>query len=79
MRNLANRAREYLRLPASVGVPEQVDGISGTSIADPIYTAVVGILLLAQKYGTAKKTFKFTFSLGKSMVSLKAIFQKFMP
>ncbi|MBP9812378.1 cell division protein FtsA [Candidatus Gracilibacteria bacterium] len=79
MRGLADRAREYLRLPASIGVPEQVEGISGTSIADPIYTSVVGTLLLAQKYGTAKKPFKFTFSPGKSMSSLKALFKKFMP
>ena len=79
MRGLADGAREYLRLPASIGVPEQVEWISGTSIADPIYTSVVGTLLLAQKYGTAKKPFKFTFSPGKSMSSLKALFKKFMP
>jgi cell division ATPase FtsA len=79
MRWLADRAREYLRLPASIGVPEQVEWVSGTSIADPIYTSVIGTLLLAQKYGTAKKPFKFTFSPGKSMSSLKALFKKFMP
>jgi cell division protein FtsA len=79
MRWLADLARDYLRLPASIGVPEQVDGISGTSIADPIYTTVVGTLLLAQKYGTAKKPFKFSFSPGKSFSSLKALFKKFIP
>ena len=79
MRGLADLARDYLRLPASIGVPEQVDGISGTSISDPIYTTVVGTLLLAQKYGTAKKPFKFSFSPGKSISSLKALFKKFIP
>jgi cell division protein FtsA len=79
MRGLADRAREYLRLPATIGVADQVEGISGTSIADPIYTSVIGTLLLAQKYGTARKPFKFTFSPGKSMASLKALFKKFIP
>jgi cell division protein FtsA len=79
MRGLADRAREYLRLPATIGVADQVEGISGTSIADPIYTSVIGTLLLAQKYGTARKPFKFTFSPGKSMTSLKALFKKFIP
>lgn len=79
MRGLADLARDYLRLPASIGVPEQVEGISGTSISDPIYTTVVGTLLLAQKYGTAKKPFKFSFSPGKSISSLKSLFKKFIP
>ncbi len=79
MRNLADLARDYLRLPACIGVPEQVDGISGTSISDPIYTSVVGILLLAQKYGTAKKAFKVNISFGGAFKSLKKLFKKIIP
>lgn len=80
MRGLADLARDYLRLPASIGVPEQVDGgISGTSMSDPTYTAVIGTLLLAQKYGTAKRPFKLNFSLGNSFGSLKNIFKKLIP
>ncbi len=79
MRNLADLARDYLRLPACIGVPEQVDGISGTSISDPIYTSAVGILLLAQKYGTAKKAFKINVSFGGVFKSLKNLFKKIIP
>jgi len=64
MRGLVDLARDYLRLPACVGVPEEIDGISGTSISDPIYTSVVGTLLLAQKYGVARKQFKLNLSFG---------------
>ncbi len=62
MRGLVDLAREYMRLPASVGIPENIDGVSGTSISDPIYSSVIGNLLLMQKYGTAKKPFKLHFS-----------------
>ncbi len=62
MRGLVDLSREYLRLPACVGVPEEIDGVTGTSISDPIYTAVVGTLVLAGKYGTSRKQFKLNLS-----------------
>lgn len=64
MRGLVELARDYLRLPACVGVPGEIDGVSGTSISDPVYTSVVGTLLLAQKYGVARKQFKLNLSFG---------------
>ena len=79
MRGLVELARTYMRLPASIGVPDMVDGVSGTSISDPIYSSVVGNLLLIQKYGTAKRAFKVNFSLGNIFGSLKNIFKKIMP
>jgi cell division protein FtsA len=63
MRGLADRAREYLRLPASIGVPEQVEWISGTSIADPIYTSVVGTLLFSHKSMVQQKNHSNLLSL----------------
>jgi cell division protein FtsA len=79
MRWLVDLARTYMRLPASIGVPDQVEWVSGTSISDPIYSSVVGNLLLIQKYGTAKRPFKVNFSLGSAFGSLKSIFKKIMP
>ncbi|MBC7498631.1 cell division protein FtsA [Candidatus Gracilibacteria bacterium] len=79
MRGLVDLARTYMRLPASIGVPDQVEGVSGTSISDPIYSSVVGNLLLIQKYGTAKRPFKVNFSLGNVFGSLKNIFKKMIP
>lgn len=79
MRGLVDLARVYMRLPASIGVPDSVDGVRWTSISDPIYSSVVGNLLLIQKYGTAKRPFKMNFSLGNIFTSLKNIFKKIMP
>lgn len=79
MRGLVILARESLRLPASIGVAEDLDGASGTSIADPIYTSVIGILLLAQKFGNLRKPFKLNFSLTHIVNSIKTFFKRFIP
>ncbi|MBC7503858.1 cell division protein FtsA [Candidatus Gracilibacteria bacterium] len=79
MRGLVDLARTYMRLPASIGVPDAIDGVRGTSISDPIYSSVVGNLLLIQKYGTAKRPFKMNVSLSAGFASLKNIFKKIIP
>ena len=79
MRGLVDTARSYLRLPACVGVPEEIDWVSGTSISDPVYTAVVGILVLAGKYGIARKQFKLNLSFRDALTSLKNLFKKIIP
>jgi cell division protein FtsA len=79
MRGLVELARNYLRLPASIGIPENVDGVSGTSMSDPIYSAVIGNLLLIQKYGTAKRPFKVHFTFGGILGSLKNLIKKVIP
>lgn len=79
MRGLVELARTYMRLPASIGLPDSVEGVRGTSVSDPIYSSVVGNLLLIQKYGTAKRPFKMTFSVGSVFGSLKNIFKKIIP
>ena len=79
MRWLVDLARNYMRLPASVGVPENIDGVSGTSMCDPIYASVIGNLLLMQKYGTAKRPFKMNFSPSNLISSLKNFMKKMIP
>lgn len=79
MHGLVDLAREYLRLPANIWVPENVEWVAGTSIADPIYTTSIGILLLVGKYGNIKQSFKVQFSLWGITSSLKHLFKKIMP
>ncbi len=79
MHGLVDLARDYLRLPANIGVPENVEWVVGTSIADPIYSASIGILLLVQKYGNIKQSLKVQFSFDGIMGSLKHLFKKIMP
>ncbi|PID84120.1 cell division protein FtsA [Candidatus Gracilibacteria bacterium] len=77
---LSELARTYMRLPASIGLPDAIEGITGTSIGDPIYTAVVGNLLLIQKYGAlGGSSFRATFSFKKIFQSLKNLIKKIMP
>lgn len=76
---LTDLARSYMRLPANIGVPDAVEWVSGTSISDPIYTSVVGTLLLIQKYGTTRSNFKVQFSLKNLIHSFKNFFKKILP
>ncbi len=79
MRWLIDTARSYLRLPACIGVPDEIDGVSGTSMSDPVYTAVIGTLVLAGKYGATRKQFKFNLSFSGALTSLKNLFKKIIP
>lgn len=79
-RGLTDLARSYLRLPANLGVPDMVESLSGTSMSDPIYTSVVGTMLLIDKYGTEKRSpFRFQFNPKNLIQSLKNFFKKFTP
>lgn len=64
MRGLLELAREYLRLPASIGIPDNSEGMSGASVDDPVYASVVGVLMLSQKYGTGKRPFRLKLDIG---------------
>jgi Co/Zn/Cd efflux system component len=79
MHGLVDLARSYLRLPANIWIPENVEWVSGTSIADPIYSASIGVLLLVGKYGSIKQSLKVQFSLGGITASLRHLFKKIMP
>jgi cell division ATPase FtsA len=58
MRGLVDLAKEVMRLPALIGVPEDSEHISGTSIGDPQYAGIVGTLLLSQKYAPSRHKFR---------------------
>jgi cell division protein FtsA len=79
MRGLIDLSKEILRLPSVIGVPEDSDHISGTSICDPQYAGIVGTLLLSQKYSNHRSRFKFSLNLGGFVTSLKALIKKILP
>ena len=78
-RGLTDLARNYMRLPSNIGVPEMVESISGTSISDPIYTSVIGTMLLIQKYGSNKRPFKMSFNIKGIFASFKNFIKKIIP
>ncbi|MDD2487178.1 MAG: cell division protein FtsA [Candidatus Gracilibacteria bacterium] len=79
MKGLLELSKEILRLPASIGVPEDSDFISGTSISDPQFSSVIGTLILSQRYSTHKGGIKFNMSIGGFWNSLKNLWYKIVP
>ncbi len=78
MRGLVPLAKAQLRLPASVGVPEEHEYISGTSIADPLFSCAVGTLLLVDRYGQ-DRPFRFSLDLGSFGKAIKNVFKNLIP
>jgi hypothetical protein len=72
-------SKEVLRLPTSIGIPDDGDHISGTSLGDPQYAGIVGTLLLSQKYAPNRSRFRFSFSTNGFFTSLKQLIQKILP
>lgn len=79
IRGLVDLSKEILRLPTSIGIPDDGDHISGTSLGDPQYAGIVGTLLLSQKYTPTRSRFKFNFSTNGFFSSLKQLIQKILP
>ena len=79
MRGLVDLAKDVLRLPTIIGIPEDSDHISGTSIGDPQYAGIVGTLLLSQKYTPQSRPFKFWLSFGGFFQSLRNLISKILP
>lgn len=79
MKGALDLAKEVLRLPASIGVPEDSDHISGTSIGDPVFAGIIGTIMLAQRYGIRGNAFKLNLSLGGFWGSVKNVFSKIIP
>lgn len=79
MRGLVELAKEVMRLPSVIGIPEDSDHITGTSIGDPQYAGIVGTLLLSQKFSPSKSRIRLNLSMGGFWQSLKKTFQKILP
>jgi hypothetical protein len=50
-RNLIDLAKSELRLPCTIGFPEDQEFVTGTSVSDPGFASAVGALLLSQRSG----------------------------
>lgn len=79
-RGLTDLARSYMRLPSNIGVPDRVESISGTSISDPMYTSVIGTMLLIQKYDVnAHRSFRINWNPKGLFASLQNFIKKIIP
>jgi len=54
-RNLIELAKSELRLPCSIGFPEDQEYVTGTSVSDPGFAGAIGALLLSQRVGGMNK------------------------
>lgn len=70
-------AKKILRLPVFVGLPMEKESLTETSISDPVYSASVGTLILANRFAGRGGGFRINF--GGFFDSLKKIFQKILP
>jgi len=78
MKWILELCKEVLRLPASIWLPEDSDFISGTSVSDPQFSAVIWTLILSQKYSSHKST-NFNLNIGGFWSSLKNLVGKIIP
>lgn len=78
-KNLIELAKAELRLPCSIGLPEDHEFITGTSVSDPTYAGAVGTLLLLGKYGMTQSGFNFRRSVGNMGQSMNKLFKKLLP
>ncbi len=70
-------AKRVLRLPVFIGLPVEKEALSETSISDPVFAAVVGNLILGNKYSYRGTSFRL--NLWGFFDSFKKIFKKILP
>lgn len=73
-RNLIELAKSELRLPCSIGFPEDQEYVTGTSVSDPGFAGAIGALLLSQRVGGMGKA---RVSIGAGIGGLKDSAKKF--
>lgn len=73
-RNLIDLAKSELRLPCTIGFPEDQEFVTGTSVSDPGFASAVGALLLSQRSGGFGRG---RMSLGAGLGGVKESAKKF--
>ena len=73
-RNLIELAKAELRLPCSIGFPEDQEYVTGTSVSDPGFAGAIGALLLSQRVGGMNKG---RMSIGAGLGGIKDSAKKF--
>jgi len=70
-------AKQSLKLPAFIGIPASKDELADTSINDPVFAAVIGTMVLANKYGNSRAW--FSINIGGYFSSMVAALKKLLP
>ncbi|PIE85566.1 cell division protein FtsA [Candidatus Gracilibacteria bacterium] len=69
--------KNELRLPVFIGIPVPKDELIESSINDPVFAAVVGAMIMSNKFGGNGKS--FSINIGGFFVSIVNIFKKLLP
>lgn len=70
-------AKSTLKLPTFIWIPASQDELADTSINDPVFAAVIGTMVLSNKYGNIGKALSINFSW--MLNSLTNLFKKILP
>ncbi len=70
-------AKETLRLPCFIGTPVEKDNLADTTISDPVFAAVIGSMILANRY--ASSSVPFSLNIGGMFGSVVKVIKKLLP
>ncbi len=70
-------AKSTLKLPAFIGIPVSKDELADTSINDPVFAAVIGTMILSNKYGWVG--WWFSINIWSYFTSIIEAFKKLLP
>ncbi len=77
MKWFLDSAKESLRLPVFIGLPISKDQLVDASMSDPSYAAVIGTMILSQRYGSDSQM--FSIHIGGFVSSITNLFKKLLP
>jgi cell division protein FtsA len=76
-RGILEIAKETLRLPCFIGTPVEKDNLADTTISDPVFAAVIGSMILANRY--ASSSVPFSLNIGGMFGSVVKVIKKLLP
>jgi len=74
---LLELVKEILRLPAFVWIPVEKESLTETSISDPVFSGVIGSMILANKYASSNRP--FSLNISGFFTSIIKVFKKILP
>ncbi len=77
VRGILEISKEILRLPCFIGTPVEKDALSEATISDPVFAAVIGNMILANKYSHGN--IGFTLNVFGIFGSIAKVFKKLLP
>jgi len=70
-------SKKELKLPSFIWIPSSSDDLNDTTINDPIFSWVIGTLILANKY--SEKKISFSINIMQIFNSIVKVFKKLLP